>query len=61
MQNSLEQRVQARVHAEQARAAMTAAQRAQGLAYARAWRARNKPVFDALYGAERCACGAERG
>lgn len=25
---------------------------AEGIAYARAWRIRNKPVFDAMYGAE---------
>jgi hypothetical protein len=24
---------------------------AEGIAYARAWRIRNKPVFDAMYGA----------
>lgn len=30
--------------------AIRGAERAQGLAWARQWRARNKPYFDALYG-----------
>lgn len=35
------------------------AERARGLAFAREWRERNKPYFDALYGAApACACGA---
>jgi hypothetical protein len=49
-------RVQQRVEAELARQNTRAAQRAQGLAWARAWRIRNKPRFDALYGLEPCAC-----
>ncbi|MCD2324973.1 hypothetical protein LQ953_13195 [Sphingomonas sp. IC-56] len=50
-------RVQQRVEAEIARVDTRAIQRAQGLAWARAWRIRNKPRFDALYGEEPCACG----
>jgi hypothetical protein len=36
-----------------------AARREEGLAWAKAWRIRMKPWFDALYGAEpdRCPCG----
>lgn len=34
------------------------AERARGLAFARDWRERNKPYFDAIYGAApACACG----
>ncbi|MFC3579500.1 hypothetical protein [Sphingomonas hylomeconis] len=33
-------------------------EREAGRASARAWRAKNKPVFDAIYGAEACTlCG----
>jgi hypothetical protein len=35
------------------------ARRAEGLAYARAWRIRNQPIFDAMYAADREA-GGER-
>lgn len=40
---------------------MTAVQarRAEGLAYARAWRIKNKPIFDALYGPDPVASGRE--
>lgn len=44
---------------------MHAADRAEGLAYARAWRIRMKPHFDAIYGPETVsrpcpACGQSR-
>ena len=53
-------RVQQRVEAQLTRENTLAVQKAQGLAYACAWRVRNKPLFDALYGLEPCACRAPR-
>lgn len=44
--------------------AARSAEQAEGLAWARRWRERNKPYFDALYGPhlrETCpSCGAKR-
>lgn len=53
-QQKIETRVKAQIQREDGRRA----ERQRGLAYARAWRERNKPIFDALYGAETCACGS---
>jgi hypothetical protein len=54
-------RALARAQAQIAREQAQALSRAEGLAWARAWRARNKPIFDAIYGPERCACGSMKG
>jgi len=54
------ERVQERVEAQLTRENTRTIQKEQGLAYARTWRARNKPLFDALYGPETCACGTLR-
>jgi hypothetical protein len=35
-------------------------ERARGLAFARDWRIRNRPIFDAIYGPETCACGSPK-
>lgn len=53
--------ISARVEAQIARQSAQSAEREQGLAFARAWRRTNKPIFDAAYGPARCICGRSRG
>lgn len=39
------------------RAKTPSQERTFGLAYARAWRIRNRAIFDATFGPKNCACG----
>lgn len=52
--------IRARVTAQLERESNQRAERQRGLDFARAWRERNRPIFDALYGPEVCSCGSNR-